>query len=279
MDIETLRRQAPYHLAKALADETRLMLMHYQTEQQIELCTHLIEVADIMEAEPDNAKSWNTCMVKEDILACRYGKAFKAFYDVDYSKYFDDDALAKTGLIEPEFYQLLPTEQQTLTLQEQKDFWLIASGFIRRIRREIYLCKEPEFGNYEGQKIEEEENKPGKQGTRAQLLLTFYYLLKAGFGIQHRSTNYTSTIVHFLHYVMQVDFTTMQKSDLYKKYLRMPNYKQSEARLMEDLRFVRSKLTPIEEFAPAIKLIDAEIERAYKELPAQLRRQLRKSDK
>lgn len=281
-DINTQRAQLSFHLATRFADETRLMLMYYKPEQQVELCTHLIEMADMMEANPNDERVFKTYMEKEDLLASRYGKAFKAFYDTDYGKYFDDDILIKTGLVEPEGYKELAPEQRNLSEQEQKDFWLITSGLVRKIRREIYLLKEPEFGAYKSPavqpKADTEEDKPGKQGTRAQLLLSFYYLLKAGFGIEHRSTNYTSTIVHFLHYVMQVDFTTMQKSDLYKKYLRMPNYKQSEIRLIEDLKFIRSKFEPIEEFAPAIKLIDAEIDRAHKELPAQLRRQYRKNE-
>ena len=108
-------------------------------------------------------------------------------------------------------------------------------------------------------------DEPDKGMTKARQLLAIYYFLKASLGIEGRDSSSISGIARFIHLLTGTKFTTVQNSDIYKKYLQMPNYKKDN-QLITDLKFIRPYFVDLG-LDSAVKMIDEEINRAINELP------------
>jgi hypothetical protein len=116
-------------------------------------------------------------------------------------------------------------------------------------------------------------DEPDKDMTKARQLLAIYYFLKASLGIEGRDGSSTSGIARFIHLLTGTKFTTVQNSDIYKKYLQMPNYKK-DSQLITDLKFIRPYFVDLA-LDSAVKMIDEEIKRAIKEMPFAERKKYR----
>jgi hypothetical protein len=129
----------------------------------------------------------------------------------------------------------------------------------------LYLQRDPEFEPQE-RKSESisEADEHDTEITKSRQLLAVYYLLKAGFNLEHRVSGNVSQIAKFVHLMTGTKFTTIQNSDIYKKYLKMPNYKK-DRELIKDLKYVRSYFSELA-LHNVVQLIDEEINKAKSEL-------------
>ena len=156
----------------------------------------------------------------------------------------------------------------------EKDIDGLVNTMKRRLHGEIYylyLEREPQFETKEKELKGTKQEEADKDITEARQLLAIYFLLKAGFGIEHRGTNSVSEITRFAHLMTGTKFTTLQKSNIYKKYQLIPNYNK-EVYLIKDLRFIRTYFEELN-IQKAVDLIDKEIETSIKELPLSKRKQ------
>lgn len=182
--------------------------------------------------------------------------------------YFDfSTVLVEKGIYPADSFNRLSGEEQRLSLEEVARFAHLCRNVLCNSRDRLYLQMEPEYG----QKGADAQTEPGqgetdKDSTRSRQLLLICYLLKAGFGIESRDNASISGVARLAHMLTGTKITQLQNSDLYKKLRTMPNYKTGE-HLIGDLRFIRPFLVELN-IDEAVKLVDAEIQRAIKKVPA-----------
>jgi hypothetical protein len=264
------------YLSLVIGKEITEILNQYENEQKIELAEHLIQTFDDLSAyfKTREESVYRRYADRETQLLKKYGKDFKAFSEKSFYKLFDFDTI----LLEKDYYtskefNSLKTNEGDLTEEAVMEFVNLMK---RRLHGEIYylyLEREPQFETKEkgvGSSIQDETD---KDITEARQLLAIYFLLKAGFDIEHRGSNSVSEITRFAHLMTGTKFTTLQKSNIYKKYQLIPNYNKAEY-LIKDLRFIRTYFVELH-IQKAIDLIDKEIEMSINELPISKRKQYR----
>jgi len=250
----------------------------YGLPQQLELTNHLLGVLDLMEkyAETTGDAIWKQYSEKEDALLKKYGKTLKQYADKYFYKYFSFDiVLAEKEIYSGEEFNRLTPDEQGLTLNERLSFIRWCRNSLYNARTFLYLQMEPE--NAEVPAALSGQADPDREATKARQLLAIYYLLKAGWGIEHRDSHTVSAVTRFAHLMTGTKITKIQNSDIYKKYSLMPNYKKSE-QLIADLKFVRPYFEQLH-IEKAVQLIDDEIQRAVKKLPVTARKKYRDNDK
>jgi hypothetical protein len=186
-------------------------------------------------------------------------------------KFFDfDNVLSETDYYTSKEFNSLSDEERALSEDNIKELVNTMKRRLHGIVYYLYLEREPQFEIKEKDLIGTKEE-ADKNITEARQLLTIYYLLKAGFDIEHRGTNSVSEVTRFVHLMTGTKFTTLQKSSIYKKYQLIPNYNKEEY-LIKDLRFIRPYFEAFN-IQKALDLIDKEIETSIKELPLSRRKQ------
>ena len=244
------------------------MLTAYTPIEQLELTDHLLmmmEQLSLYGQQRDN-QHYLVYQAGEDALLQKYGSRFRAYYVKRFYQFFDLDlVLAEKEIYTDEAYNNL--EEQSLTAEELQGVVYMCRNALHWHRTSLYLQdagKDPQEimlqqdNGLAGEAID-------KDATRSRQLLAIYYLLKASLGIEARDSSTVSSAARFVHLLTGTKFTTLQHSDIYKKYLRMPNYKK-DGQLIEDLKYIRSYFADLD-VAAALKLIDEELARAIKELP------------
>jgi hypothetical protein len=250
----------------------------YELPQQLELTDHLLAVMDLMEqyTETTDDAIWKQYSEKEDAFLKKYGKTLKPYAEKYFYKYFSFDiVLAEKEIYSGEEFNRLTADEQGLTLNERLSFIRWCRNSLYNARTFLYLQMEPE--NAEVPTAISEQPDPDREATKARQILAIYYLLKAGWGIEHRDSHTISAVARFAHLMTGTKITKIQNSDIYKKYSMMPNFKNGE-HLIADLKFIRPYFEQLH-IEKAVQLIDDEIQRAVKELPAIVRKKYRKNDK
>jgi hypothetical protein len=248
--------------------DVEAIIEHYQDEQRIEICEHLIKTFDDLVEFFKSGGSDETYRVyanRENELLKKYGKAFKPYTEKQIYKLFNvQNLLAEKDYYTSEEYNKLSEAEQTLTIAEVQEFRNSMHRLLHGTLYFLYLGREPQFDIKEKvQTLEKDEI--DKDITEARQLLAIYFLLKAGFDIEHRGSNAISETTRFAHLMTGTKFTTLQKSSIYKKYQSIPNYNKEEY-LIKDLRFIRPYFEALH-IQKALNLIDKEIETSIKELP------------
>lgn len=258
-------------LAQRFIRDYEEVIKQYYLPQQLELTDHLLNVLDLMEQYIDTSDGevWQQYRQKEDALLKKYGKTLKPYADKYFYKYFDFDlVLAEKEIYSTEEFNRLTSDEQGLTLSERHLFTRVCRNVLYNSRAFLQLRMEPENTssvlNLAGQ------DEPDKEATKARQLLTIYYLLKAGFNIEHRGSHTISEVVRLAHLLTGAKLTSLQNSDIYKKYSLMPNYKKGE-HLIADLKFIRPYFEALH-IEKAVELIDEEIQRAIQDLPSEVRK-------
>lgn len=257
-----------HYLSKVIADDVLEIVEHYQNEQRIEISEHLIKTFDeVLEYHKNNGslEIYRRYAHRENELLKKYGKAFKPYVAKKFYKLFDTETL----LLERDYYtseefNKLEEDEKKLTIDE---ITAIINNIQRIPHNELYffyLEREPQFETKEKESLSEKDE-ADKDITEARQLLAIYFLLKAGFDIEHRGSNSISETTRFAHLMTGTKFTTLQKSSIYKKYQAIPNYNKEEY-LIKDLRFIRPYFEALY-IQKALDLIDKEIETSIKELP------------
>lgn len=241
----------------------------YALPQQLELTEHLLRVLELFQQYEQSTEDapYKQYQEKEEVLLKKYGKTLKPYFDKQFYKYFDfDKVLSEKDVYPPDEFNRLPLEQQSLTINEINQFTQVSYNTLYNARIFLYLQMEPETS---GQEMKEtalpESVESDKDITKARQLLAIYYLLKAGFSIEHRDNHTVSAVARFAHLLTGSKFSNLQNSDIYKKYSLMPHYKKGE-QLVADLRFIRPYFADLN-ILEAVKLIDEELNRNGKRLP------------
>jgi hypothetical protein len=262
------RHKANIFLGLKFLKDYKEMIIHFSLEQQIEITEHLMGFIELMEKdlkEQDEANYYEY-LKREAVLLKKYGKTFKPFIEKLFCQYFYfEHALVTQGIYTRQQYDEFIPEQKIFSADEVFDYHQICLAGLTYNRNMLYLQREPEF---EPQTRETEtigEAEPNNEITKARQLLAIYYLLKAGFDVEHRVSSNVSQIAKFVHLMTGTKFTTLQNSDIYKKYLKMPNFKK-DRELIRDLKYIRTYFSDLS-LHNVVQMINAEIEKAISELP------------
>lgn len=263
------RLQIPSLLARRFMQDYNTMLAAYTPFEQLELTNHLLQMMEQLNLyAPERDEQYYYAYYKqEDALLQKYGSRFQAYYAQQFYQYFALDlVLAEKEIYTDEQYNDLP--EQAITPGEVRGFVAICRNILHRYRAQLYLQdagKEPQTALPSDSADKQTGDAPDKDINKARQLLAIYYLLKASFGIEARDSNAVSAVARLIHLLTGTKFTTIQNSDIYKKYLRMPNYKK-DGQLIADLKFIRPYFEDLA-IGSALKLVDEELARAIKELP------------
>lgn len=274
------RDQAVTLLVKRFTKDYRDAIIHYELPEKLELTEHLSFALDLIliHAHTNNENIYSYYLELEDELLRKYRKAFKPYLIQQFFRYFwfDEVLIEKEIYTQEAFYNLEP-EWRRLSVEEITDFVERSRDFLNYARVLVYLKMEPETAGAEQIRLAAtvipEQLEQDKDITKARQLLTIYYLLKAGWEIEPRSSHPVSAIVRFAHLLTGTKFTNLQNSDLYKKYMQMPHYKNGE-QLIADLKFIRPYFEELQ-IEKAVELIDAELQQTVKELPFAARNRYR----
>jgi hypothetical protein len=274
------RDQVVTLLVNRFTNDYRDAIIHYELPEKLELTEHLSFALDLIfiHAHTNNENIYSYYLELEDELLRKYRKAFKPYLVQQFFRYFwFDEVLIEKGIYTQEAFYNLEPEWQRLSVEEITDFVERCRDFLNYTRVLIYLKMEPESAGVQQISLTApamtEQPEQNKDITKARQLLTIYYLLKAGWEIEPRSSHPVSAIVRFAHLLTGTKFSNLQNSDLYKKYTQMPHYKTGE-QLIADLKFIRSYFEELH-IEKAVQLIDEEIQQTVKELPLTIRKKYR----
>src|ERR1035437_5109842 len=265
------RHLVPSLLTQQFLKDYEDTVKHFKLPQQIELTEHLLEMLDIMKeyAQKEDGKVYDNYVKRENALLKKYGKAFKPFKEKQFHSYFYfQEVLVTKDVYTSEQYNSLG-EAQKLSLPEAEKFIRLSQNGLHFRLDSLYLQRDPEFEPQERESEPISEAEQDNEITKPRQLLAIYYLLKAGFKVEHRVSGNVSQIAKFVHLMTGTKFTTIQNSDIYKKYLNMRNYKKDKE-LIKDLKFVRHYFSDLALYN-AVQMIDSEIEKAKEELPKSMK--------
>lgn len=234
---------------------------HYELPQQLELTEHLLQVLELFRQYDQNEPEVTYGQLRkiEEALLKKYRKTLKPYLDKMFHKYFYfETVLSEKDIITPEdFYRLTP-DQQGLTVNETKQFIQVCYNSLYNAKIFLYLRMEPETALQAPKETASiASTEPDKDITKARQLLAIYYLLKTGFSIEHRDSHSVSAVARLAHLLTGTKLTSLQNSDIYKKYALMPYYKKGE-QLIADLQFIRPFFADLN-IQDVVKLIDEEI--------------------
>jgi Asp-tRNA(Asn)/Glu-tRNA(Gln) amidotransferase C subunit len=219
------RHLIPGIIARQLLKDFEDILGHYDQLHQVELAEHLVnQLESVLEYSRDNdPKHYKLINKREDKLLKKYGKALKPFSRKQFENYYELDLLLseKAGFSEKDFNDL-PGEEQVLSPKEIEHFIRTSQNLLDYQKRFILL----ETEGAENLKAEEpkgaEKSDQDKDATRSRQLLAIYFLLKAGFNVEHRHSNFVSDSAKFGHLLTGTKFTSLSNSEIYKKFKEMP---------------------------------------------------------
>jgi hypothetical protein len=257
-------------LAQKFVGECRELMQHHQPEQQLELTEHLLLMLSCLKDIVSNNNNYPEFIAAENALLKKYGKLLKPYKAAHFERYFDTSmVITQKEIISTEEFNRLPAEQQSLTLNETLQFVQTCSNVLNAERELLFLQQEPSF-NVKDESVNElpfngkQEDEKSKEFTKARQLLALHYLLNSSFGVEPRSNVSVSSLTRFAHLMTGTPFTSLQNSEIYKKYRLMPNYKKG-FELITDLQFIRPYFVDLG-LTEAVNQIDAEIQREKKEL-------------
>lgn len=270
------RIQLPQLLLQRFIRDFNEILNHYSEENKISITKHLINVVELQRKYliEQDASSFLEYRELELSLLEKYGKALKPYRDKKFYIFFDSElVLSGKGIYSEQEYNSLSSDEQKLSLNDMKKFLITANNALRRELEQLFFNNVGTQNSVNDNKELLLNGKPkdetDKEVTKARQLLAVYYLLKT-IGIEHRESNSVSAIARFIHLVTGTKFSTIQNSEIYKKYLLMPNYKTGES-LIRDLKYIRSFFQDAG-LAGALKEIDDEIMRSINDLPFAMRK-------
>jgi hypothetical protein len=235
---------------------------------QVELTEHIQSLLEKLKryavTTEEEADYLYSLLLSEDMeLLKKYGKLLRPYWSQRLPIYFDFRwVLLHKEIFDMEEFNAVPQGGQALRPEEAVYFAITCQRMLKNSLLGAMLLVEPEgIRDYEQPVISiEPEAATDKAYTKSRQLLAIHYLLYTGFGLEPRSSAGVSSLARFAHLLTGTAFTNLQNSELYKKYLRMPNYKAGNE-LVSDLQFIRPYFNDLG-ITEAVKQIDAEISRA-----------------
>ena len=252
-------------LVQKFQHDYEAIMEHYTLLQQLEITEHLLSLVQLARQESAHSDQfWHQYKAKDLALLKRYGKTLKPYVSKSFHAYFYyDTVLTEKEIYSCEIYNSLPGAEQSLSADEISQFLQCCQNVLDWAIHFLYLQKEPEGLDVETVTAPATEE-PDKEATRYRQLLTLYYLLKAGFQTEHRDNGNISDVVRLAHLLTGVKFTSLQNSDIYKKYAKIPDHKAG-AQLLADLQYIRPYFTNLH-LDSAVALIDEDIRQHEKRI-------------
>lgn len=257
------RHQVVPLLAQRFVHDYEDAIKYFELPLKLEVTEHLISVVALIQeyAQDEDPAVYGKFVAMEEALIAKYRKTIHPYWVKQFHQYFDfGGVLYEKNIYASEAYNGLTEEEKRLTAEEIVDFIFRCRNLLHHARTFIYLQMEPEAAT--GTTNPTEPSEPEKEYTKARQLLALYYLLKAGFGIEHRNSHPVSELARLAHLLTGTKFTSLQHSDIYKKYAQMPNYKSGE-HLLGDLRFIRPFFEQLQ-LTKVTELIDEKIQEVQK---------------
>ncbi len=253
------------YLSQVIGKEVQEVLSHYEEEQKIEIAEHLIlmfqEIREYFKTKDESV--YTKYAERENALLKKYSKAFKPFTSKKFYELFDFGIiLSQKDYYTEEEFNNLEDQENDLAELDIKQLTQAMNNLLNGELHYLYLEREPQFETNSEEKSSKDED--DKEMTEARQLLAIYYLLKSGFGIEHRSSNSVSDVTLFAHLLLGKKFTSLQASSIYKKYKLIPNYNKDE-QLIKDLKYIKSYFEKLD-LQKALELINKELEATIKGL-------------
>jgi hypothetical protein len=260
-----LRSELVNKLAMHFSAEYKECMAHYTPLVQAELTESLKAMFGnllVFACAGDGAGRNNAhaaAAAAENALLKKYGRALRPYWSKKFMWYFDfDTVLAEKGILTPEQYNALP-ERQALAPAEAAAFAGACIRLLDVALTHILLEIEPEGANGPGGGLGDTGADSGTGFTRSRQLLAIHFLLSVGFGIEPGSGNDTSSLARLAHLLTGTPYTSLQNSEIYKKYRRLPNIKSGPP-YISDLQYIRGFFNELG-LQNVIGAIDTEIER------------------
>ncbi|MBW8683529.1 hypothetical protein [Chitinophaga rhizophila] len=252
-------------LAQKFQHDYEAIMEHYTVLQQLEISEHLLSLVQLARQEGVHSDQfWYQYKAKDLALLKRYGKTLRPYVSKCFYAYFYyDTVLAQKEIYSSEIFNSLTGAEQFLSADEISQFLQLCQNMLEWAINFLYLQKEPEGLDVETVTAPATEE-PDKEATRYRQLLTLYYLLKAGFQTEHRDNGNISDVVRLAHLLTGVKFTSLQNSDIYKKYAKIPDHKAG-TQLLADLQYIRPYFTDLH-LDSAVALIDEDIRQHEKRI-------------
>ena len=220
--------------------------------------TNLGAISDIFE----------TVDAAEELLLRKYGKQLVPYRNMDFPGYFKlDTVLLERKVFSAEQYDALPEDSKALQPKEAVYFANTCMETLEKARINLMLEAEPQDVDILSQAAAiagvAEAPSAEKAFTKARQLLAIHFLLSVGFGLTPRSGTDVSSIARLCHLLTGTRYTNLQNSEIYKKYLRLPNIKKGLPYLT-DLQYIRGYFVGLG-LPKLIEAIDREIAAEKKE--------------
>ena len=252
-------------LSKVILNEIEGVLLHYNSEQKIELVEHFIKLFDELQ-ESSKTKDFVLPLQqftnREVELLKKFRSAYKPYEAKSFATLFDlDNVLLDKGYFSEEEFNKLTKEQRKLPEQDVVSFCSFMDNALHSKLHSIYLGEDdnPEsLANI----TQKEEN--DKDMTEARRLLALYYLFSATLGSEHRKKTDISKYARFAHLLFGKKITDLHVSNIYKKYKKLPNYKKGK-HLIQDLNYIKPFFQELD-LQKAVEMIEKEIETEIKEM-------------
>jgi hypothetical protein len=263
-----IRRQVVNKLTARFGQEYKETMARYPAEVQAELTEHLKGLMEQLVEYADrdmDSGVYAAVMEGEKGLLKKHGNRLVAYWEKKYTLYFAFDfVLAEKGVFTTDEYNAVPLGGQSLHPAEAAAF---AGNCVRLLEVSlpyIMLQTAPEgLNGAEGSVNETGQPETGHEFTKARQLLAIHYLLSAGFGLGPHTGPDVSSLARLAHLLTGTPYTSLQNSEIYKKYRHMPNFKKGPG-LVADLLYIRSYFAELG-LDVVTRQIDNEVAREQKE--------------
>lgn len=263
-----IRRQVVNKLTTTFGHEYKETMARYPAEVQAELTEHLKglmeQLAEYADRDMDSGV-YAAVMEGEKGLLKKYGNRLMPYWEKKFTLYFAFDfVLAEKGVFTTDEYNAVPVGGQSLHPAEAAAF---AGNCVRLLDVSLpYIMLQtapngPEVADAPGD--DDARPQTGHEFTKARQLLAIHYLLSAGFGLGPHTGPDVSSLARLAHLLTGTPYTSLQNSEIYKKYRHMPNFKKGPG-LVSDLLYIRSYFAELG-LDGAVKQIDMEITREQRE--------------
>jgi hypothetical protein len=266
-----LRRVLVNKLAMRFSSEYKECMSHYTPVVQAELAASLKTVFENLllfagaADEKERIAAHAAALEVENTLLKKYGRELKPYRSKKFMGYFFfDTVLPDKEIFTTEEYNALPGEQQCLSATEAST---LAWHCIRLLDNELPLIMleiEPEGAVGQGGNLGNADAENGSGFTRSRQLLAIHFLLSVGFGIEPHTGNDMSSLARLAHLLTGTPYTSLQNSEIYKKYRRLPNIKNGLP-YISDLQYIRGFFNEIG-LQKVIEAIDTETSREQVEM-------------
>jgi hypothetical protein len=248
------------------------LMKQYTPEMKIEITRHLLYVFDLYCDEPEG---WCDIISNAELAMFeKFGEKLQSYDNKGFLNYFDvETVLIEKGIFTAGEWEQLPPENKDIDLLNgmMNIFKVYVSSGLSKALKFFYLRRNPDDLENSYSKILLKGAMPGlEEGiksvevTKARQLLTIYFLLKAS-GIEHRVDTSVSAVARLIHVITCTPFTTIQNSDIYKKYREMPHYKKGKE-LLADLNYIRPFFEAVN-LDNVLELVDTTISAIKKDQP------------